>query len=54
LDELKEKNYKIDYQKPEGGIYISIYIEDSIHFDNVEDYTKFLIESCGVGLVPFE
>jgi aspartate aminotransferase len=54
LDELKEKNYKIDYQKPEGGIYISIYLEDSIHFDNVEDYTKFLIESCGVGLVPFE
>ncbi len=54
IDELKEKGFRIDCQRPEGGIYISIYLGESLSFPNMESYTKFLIDSCGIGLVPFE
>lgn len=54
IDELKQKGFRIDYQRPEGGIYISIYLGESLSFPNMEIYTKFLIDRCGIGLVPFE
>ena len=54
IDELKQKGFRIDCQRPEGGIYISIYLGESLSFPNMESYTKFLIDRCGVGLVPFE
>lgn len=54
LEELKQRKFRIDYQKPEGGIYISIYLGESQFFTNVENYVQFLIKNCGVGLVPFE
>ena len=54
IQELKDKGFRIDYQKPEGGIYISIYLGESLSFPNMEIYTKFLIDKCGIGLVPFE
>ncbi len=54
LEELKQRKFRIDYQKPEGGIYISIYLGESQFFTNVENYVQFLIKTCGVGLVPFE
>jgi aspartate aminotransferase len=54
IDELKEKGFRIDCQRPEGGIYISIYLGESLSFLNMQIYTKFLIDRCGIGLVPFE
>jgi aspartate aminotransferase len=54
IEELKQRRFRIDYQKPEGGIYISIYLGESQFFGNVENYVQFLIKHCGVGLVPFE
>jgi aspartate/methionine/tyrosine aminotransferase len=54
IDELKQKGFRIDCQRPEGGIYISIYLGESLSFPNMESYTKFLIDRCGIGLVPFE
>jgi aspartate aminotransferase len=54
IQELKDKGFRIDYQRPEGGIYISIYLGESLSFPNIESYTKFLINRCGIGLVPFE
>jgi aspartate aminotransferase len=54
IDELKEKGFRIDCQRPEGGIYISIYLGESVSFSNMESYTKFLIDRCSIGLVPFE
>ena len=54
IQELKDKGFRIDYQRPEGGIYISIYLGESLFFPNIESYTKFLINRCSIGLVPFE
>jgi aspartate aminotransferase len=54
IQELKDKGFRIDYQRPEGGIYISIYLGESLSFPNNESYIKFLINRCGIGLVPFE
>jgi aspartate aminotransferase len=54
IDELKEKGFRIDCQRPEGGIYISIYLGESVSFPNMETYTKFLIDRCDIGMVPFE
>ena len=54
IQELKDKGFRIDYQRPEGGIYISIYLGESLSFPSNESYTKFLINRCGIGLVPFE
>ena len=51
---MKKDGYFIDYQKPDGGIYIPIYLEYVDKFDVVEDYVNFLINKCGIGLVPFE
>ena len=54
IDELKERGFRIDCQRPEGGIYISIFLGDSTAFPTVEAYVKFLIDKCSIGLVPFE
>jgi len=54
IQELKDKGFRIDYQRPEGGIYISIYLGESLLFPNIESYIKFLINRCSIGLVPFE
>ena len=54
LDDLKKSRFNIDYQKQEGGIYISIYFEHVSYFGSVENFVEFLIKSCGVGMVPFE
>jgi len=54
IQELKDSGFRINYQRPEGGIYISVYLEESLSFPNVESYVKFLINRCNIGLVPFE
>jgi hypothetical protein len=36
------------------SIYISIYLGYINWFHSTEDYLSFLINSCGIGIVPFE
>ena len=54
FEDLKQTGFDVDYQTPEGGIYISIYLGFVHHFANTEDYISFLIDKCGLGIVPFE
>ena len=54
LEELKNKGHNVDYQKPDGGIYISVYLGYVHSFSSTEDYISFLINTCGLGIVPFE
>lgn len=54
LEELKNKGFKVDCQRPEGGIYISIYLDYVHSFSTTEEYISFLINECGLGIVPFE
>jgi len=54
LEELKNKGLRVDYQKPDGGIYISVYLGYVHSFTSTEDYISFLINTCGLGIVPFE
>jgi len=54
FNELKTKGFRVDYQKPEGGIYISVFFDYSKYFSTSEDYVNYLIDTCGLGIVPFE
>ena len=54
FDRMKGKGFRVDYQRPEGGIYISVYLEYANSFSNVEEYVSYLINTCGLGIVPFE
>jgi aspartate aminotransferase len=54
FEDLKQTGFDVDYQTPEGGIYISIYLGFVNHFANTENYISFLIDKCGLGIVPFE
>jgi aspartate aminotransferase len=52
--QMKEEGYYVDHQNSDGGIYISIYLNYVYDFPTTEDYINFLIEECGLGIVPFE
>ena len=52
--DLKQRGFRVDCQVPEGGIYISIYLDYVHSFSSVEEYISFLIMTCGIGIVPFE
>ena len=54
FEELKEKGFNVDCQRPEGGIYISVYLDYVKSFGSTEEYISFLINECGLGIVPFE
>jgi aspartate aminotransferase len=54
FEELKEKGFNVDCQRPEGGIYISVYLDYVKSFPSTEEYISFLINKCGLGIVPFE
>ena len=54
FEELKAKGFNVDYQKPDGGIYISVYLGYVHSFPSTEDYISYLINTCGLGIVPFE
>jgi aspartate aminotransferase len=54
FEELKNKGFNVDYQKPDGGIYISVYLDYVHSFSSTEEYISFLINTCGLGIVPFE
>lgn len=51
---MKKNGFRVDCQVPEGGIYVSIYLDYVHSFPSVEDYISFLIMNCGLGIVPFE
>ena len=54
IEKMKEKGFRVDCQRPEGGIYISVYLDYVHSFTSTEDYISFLINECGLGIVPFE
>ena len=54
FDEMKGKGFRVDCQRPEGGIYISIFLDYTNAFGKTEDYVSYLINNCGLGVVPFE
>lgn len=54
FQEMKDKGFRVDYQRSEGGIYISIYLDYVHSFGSTEEYISFLINRCGLGIVPFE
>ena len=54
FEELKEKGFNVNCQRPEGGIYISVYLDYVKSFPSTEEYISFLINKCGLGIVPFE
>jgi aspartate aminotransferase len=51
---MKNEGYIVDCQNSDGGIYISVYLDYVNKFPTTEDYINFLIEECGLGIVPFE
>lgn len=54
FQEMKDKGFDVDYQRSEGGIYISVYLGYVHGFASTEEYISFLINKGGLGIVPFE
>jgi len=54
FNKMKTDGFKVDCQNSDGGIYISVYLDYVNNFPTTEDYINFLIEECGLGIVPFE
>ena len=54
FDKMKAEGYNVDCQNSDGGIYISVYLDYVNKFPTTENYINFLIEECGLGIVPFE
>ena len=54
IEKMKETGFRVDCQRPEGGIYISVYLDYVHSFTSTEEYISFLINECGLGIVPFE
>ena len=54
FEELKEKGFRVDCQRPEGGIYISVYFDYAKSFNTSEEFVYHLINTHGLGIVPFE
>ncbi len=54
FESMRDKGFRVDCQRPEGGIYISVYLDYVNSFGSTEQYISFLINTCGIGIVPFE
>lgn len=54
LELMRDRGFAVDYQRPEGGIYISVRLDYVHSFGSTEEYISYLINSCGLGIVPFE
>lgn len=54
FESMRDKGFRVDCQRPEGGIYISVYLDYVNSFGSTEQYISFLINTCGLGIVPFE
>lgn len=52
--DMKERGFRVDAKSPEGGIYLSVYLGYANSFPSTESYVKYLINECGLGIVPFE
>jgi aspartate aminotransferase len=52
---LKEDNLPVDVLEPEGALYLSIKIDllNREEFKNSSDIQKWILDSCGVALIPF-
>ena len=51
---LKNDGYDVDCIKPQGGIYLSIRIGYSSKFNTMEEFLDFIIDKCGLAIVPFK
>lgn len=51
---MKAAGFRVDAKSPEGGIYLSVYLGDCHRFPSTEAYVNYLINECGLGIVPFE
>lgn len=54
IQNMKYSGYNVDYKKPDGAIYISLYLGYYTKFNDIEEMINYLINTCKVGLVPFE
>ena len=50
---LEKDGYDVDCIKPQGGIYLSIRIGYSSKFGTMEEFLDFIIDKCGLAIVPF-
>jgi hypothetical protein len=46
IEGMKDKGFSVDCQRPEGGIYISVFLEYVNSFGSTEEYISFLINTC--------
>ena len=46
--------YDVDCKQPQGGIYMSVYLGYVNDFDSTDSFIEYLINDCGLGIVPFE
>lgn len=53
FETAKNNGYWIDYKKPDGGIYISLFIGYALNHEQ-EQFCKDLIKENGIGIVPFK
>jgi aspartate aminotransferase len=54
LQTLKTNGFKVDYKVPDGAIYISIFLDYTNKFKDINQMNDFIIDECNVGIVPFE
>jgi aspartate aminotransferase len=54
LELMRDRGFGVDCQRPEGGIYISVRLDYVHSFGSTEEYISYLINSCGLGIVPFK
>jgi aspartate aminotransferase len=50
----KIQGYDVDSKQPQGGIYMSVYLGYVNDFDSTDSFIEYLINDCGLGIVPFE
>lgn len=60
LSMLKSKGYKVDVIKPQAGIYLTVKFGlksmetvDGRILETTESVTKYLLDTCGLAIVPF-
>lgn len=58
--QLKSKGHQVDVIKPQAAIYLTVKFnlkgmvtKEGTTLQNIEDITKYLLNSCGLAIVPF-
>ena len=54
LHENQRLTGNVDYLRPDGGIYISVRLNYIDKFNSLDDMMDYMINECGVAMVPFE